>query len=88
MYVYIYIYIYIHIYIIGKTGTPKAAKLLQEAIYYLGMCQAVPAGHSDFKQWCPLVKVYIPIENHHVRWENSLHMAMFNSYVEFPADNL
>ena len=34
----------------------------------------------------PLVNVYITMENHHFSWENSLEMAMFNSYVELPED--
>ena len=29
----------------------------------------------------PLVNVYITMENHHFLWENSLYMAIFNSYV-------
>ena len=29
----------------------------------------------------PLVNVYVTMENHHVQWENSLQMAMFNSFL-------
>ena len=35
----------------------------------------------------PLVNAYITMENHHVQWENSLYMVMFNSYVKLPEGN-
>ena len=59
----LYMTLYIHVntvtvyssnrYIVAKTGTPKAAKLLLEAIHYLRMCggPSQRARHSDFNQW-------------------------------------
>ena len=32
----------------------------------------------------PLVMTNIAMENHHFQWENSLYMAIFNSYVTLP----
>ena len=29
----------------------------------------------------PLVNVYITLENHHFSWDNSLYIAIFNSYI-------
>ena len=48
----------------------------------------VSATMSEIVWTYPLVNVYITIENHHVQWENSLYMAIFNSYVKLPEGTL
>ena len=63
-------------------------KLLNPILQFLPCSRSILPNEPSALKSYPLVNIQKTMENHHVSWENSLQMAIFNSYVKLPEGNI